>query len=102
MLAIGYLQGRGERSGTLSVLERTHKVVVFGGGSFGTAVGTALARQKSDLAVSLLLRDPYVCKSINDTHRNLRYLAVSTDRRHTWRAACIETPDRMHRVVTIY
>ena len=102
MLSVGHLQGRGVRSGTLSVLERTHKVVVFGGGSFGTAVGTALARQKSDLAVSLLLRDPYVCKSINDTHRNLRYLAVSTDRRHSWRAACTESPHSMHRVVTVY
>ncbi len=59
------------------MLQRTQKVVVFGGGSFGTAVGSAIARQKADLAVSLLLRDPYICKAINETHRNTRYLAVS-------------------------
>ena len=58
------------------MLQRTQKVVVFGGGSFGTAVGSAIARQKADLAVSLLLRDPYICKAINETHRNTRYLAV--------------------------
>ena len=61
------------------MLQRTQKVVVFGGGSFGTAVGTAIARQKADLAVSLLLRDPYICKAINETHRNTRYLAVRTN-----------------------
>ena len=33
---------------------------MFGGGSFGTAIGCALARQKPDLAVMLLLRDPQV------------------------------------------
>ncbi len=35
-------------------------MVVFGGGSFGTAIGCALARQKPDLTVTLLLRDPQV------------------------------------------
>ncbi|BDA41583.1 Glycerol-3-phosphate dehydrogenase [NAD(P)+] [Coccomyxa sp. Obi] len=57
-----------------SVMGRLEKVVVFGGGSFGTAMACALARQKSDLNVTLLLRDPYVCKGINEQHVNTRYL----------------------------
>ena len=52
------------------------KVVVFGGGSFGTAMACALARQKGQLNVTLLLRDPYVCKDINERHVNPRYLKV--------------------------
>ena len=52
------------------------QVVVFGGGSFGTAMACALARQKGDLNVTLLLRDPYVCKDINERHVNTRYLKV--------------------------
>jgi len=47
---------------------------VFGGGSFGTAIGCALARQKPDLVVTLLLRDPRVCADINTLHVNTRYL----------------------------
>jgi len=50
------------------------KVVVFGGGSFGTAMGVALARQHPQLNVVLLLRDPYLCKDINEKHCNTRYL----------------------------
>lgn len=52
------------------------QVVVFGGGSFGTAMGCALARQKFQLNVTLLLRDPYVCRDINERHVNTRYLKV--------------------------
>lgn len=59
-----------------TTLEATQKVVIFGGGSFGTAVGSALARQKADLNVTMLLRDPYVCQDINTLHRNRRYLDV--------------------------
>ncbi len=33
------------------VLDKLEKVVVFGGGSFGTAMGVCLARQKKDLQV---------------------------------------------------
>ncbi len=62
--------------GDSTTLEATRKVVVFGGGSFGTAVGAALARQKDDLDVTLLLRDPYVCQDINTLHCNRRYLEV--------------------------
>ncbi len=50
------------------------KVAVFGGGSFGTAMGVALSRQHPDLNVVLLLRDPYLCKDINERHTNSRYL----------------------------
>ncbi|EFJ50587.1 hypothetical protein VOLCADRAFT_88544 [Volvox carteri f. nagariensis] len=57
-----------------SPLEAAKKIVVFGGGSFGTAMGCALARQKSDLDVVLLVRDPYLCKDINTLHENTRYL----------------------------
>ena len=59
------------------VLDKTEKVVVFGGGSFGTAMGVALARQRSTLNVALLLRDAYNCRDINSTHTNTRYLPVS-------------------------
>jgi glycerol-3-phosphate dehydrogenase len=31
--------------------DKVEKVVVFGGGSFGTAMGVALARQKHDMQV---------------------------------------------------
>lgn len=55
------------------------QVVVFGGGSFGTAIACALARQKGQLNVTLLLRDPYVCKDINERHINSRYLKVTFD-----------------------
>ncbi|KAK9908822.1 hypothetical protein WJX75_003354 [Coccomyxa subellipsoidea] len=57
-----------------SLIGRLEKVVVFGGGSFGTAMACALASQKSQLKVTLLLRDPYVCKGINERHVNTRYL----------------------------
>lgn len=60
-----------------ALLEETNKVVVFGGGSFGTAMGASLAGQKQDLDVVLLLRDPYLCKDINTLHCNTKYLSVS-------------------------
>lgn len=55
-------------------IDRTEKVVVFGGGSFGTAMACVLARQKPDMDVVMLLRDPYLCKDINGDHCNTRYL----------------------------
>lgn len=36
----------------MSARSKVEKVVVFGGGSFGTAMGVALARQKEDMKVS--------------------------------------------------
>jgi glycerol-3-phosphate dehydrogenase (NAD+) len=57
-------------------LAAADKVVVFGGGSFGTAMGVSLARQKQELDVVLLLRDPYLCRDINGQHCNTKYLPV--------------------------
>lgn len=54
--------------------KRLEKIVVFGGGSFGTAIATALARQHPGLQVVLLLRDAYLCRDINEHHCNTRYL----------------------------
>ena len=50
------------------------QVVVFGGGSFGTAMACVLARNKKDLEVVLLLRDPKLCSDINEQRCNTRYL----------------------------
>ena len=63
-------RGRGKGS----ALDSTTKVAVFGGGSFGTAMAVALARQKADLDVCMLLRDPVLCADINRKHENARYL----------------------------
>eukprot|EP00877_Chromochloris_zofingiensis_P006398 jgi/Chrzof1/2010/Cz10g29180.t1_GPD1[v5.2] len=63
-----------KQKAAISPIEAADKIVVFGGGSFGTAMGCALARKKADLDVVLLLRDPYVCKDINTLHRNTKYL----------------------------
>lgn len=57
-----------------TVLERTDKVVVFGGGSFGTAMAAALARQRRELSVTMVLRDAAICHDINQQHKNTRYL----------------------------
>ncbi|XP_015695006.2 glycerol-3-phosphate dehydrogenase [NAD(+)], chloroplastic [Oryza brachyantha] len=56
------------------VLETTRKVVVLGGGSFGTAMAAQVAAKKADLEVSMLLRDDLVCRSINHRHINCKYL----------------------------
>ncbi|XP_010253061.1 PREDICTED: glycerol-3-phosphate dehydrogenase [NAD(+)] 2, chloroplastic [Nelumbo nucifera] len=55
------------------VLERTKKVVVLGGGSFGTAMAAHIAAKKAELEVKMLVRDPHVCQSINKTHYNYKY-----------------------------
>ncbi|KAF3334669.1 glycerol-3-phosphate dehydrogenase [Carex littledalei] len=57
------------------VLEKTRKVVVLGGGSFGTAMAAHVASKKSEMEVSMLLRDDHVCQSINETHINSKYFA---------------------------
>lgn len=69
---------RKTNSETLNSLEVTSKVVVFGGGSFGTAMAASLARQKADMDIVMLLRDPNLCTDINTLHCNTRYLSVST------------------------
>ncbi|KAK9282919.1 hypothetical protein L1049_011144 [Liquidambar formosana] len=55
------------------VLERTNKVVVLGGGSFGTAMAAHVADRKAQLEVHMLVRDPHICQSINETHCNWKY-----------------------------
>ncbi|XP_027332926.1 glycerol-3-phosphate dehydrogenase [NAD(+)] 2, chloroplastic isoform X2 [Abrus precatorius] len=55
------------------VLERTNKVVVLGGGSFGTAMAAHVAERKAQLEVMMLVRDPQVCFSINERHCNCKY-----------------------------
>lgn len=57
------------------VLETTRKVVVLGGGSFGTAMAAHVAAKKADLEVAMLLRDDLVCRSINNAHVNCKYLS---------------------------
>lgn len=48
------------------------KVTVFGGGTFGTAVGTVIARQGHDVVI--LVRRKHRAKAINEEHRNPDYL----------------------------
>ncbi|CAI9774925.1 unnamed protein product [Fraxinus pennsylvanica] len=55
------------------VLERTKKVVVLGGGSFGTAMAAHVAHRKAELEINMLVRDPEVCQSINESHCNCKY-----------------------------
>ncbi|MEW5308912.1 MAG: hypothetical protein WDW38_000832 [Sanguina aurantia] len=62
------------RQTAVGPLQGTDKVVVFGGGSFGTAMGASLAAQRPDMEVVLLLRDPYLCLDINTKHCNTKYL----------------------------
>jgi len=51
-------------------------VVVLGGGSFGTALGQVLARK--GYSVTILTRDENTVKSINENHRNPKYLTDLT------------------------
>lgn len=62
------------RAAAESRAARLRKVVVFGGGSFGTAMAVALTRAHPGVKVTLLLRDPYLCRDINEKHRNTRYM----------------------------
>jgi glycerol-3-phosphate dehydrogenase (NAD+) len=50
------------------------QVVVFSGGSFATAMGAALARQKASMDVVMLMRDAARAEQINAHHQNMRYL----------------------------
>lgn len=60
------------------VLQTTKKVVVLGGGSFGTAMAVLLARNKSEMQVSLLVRDSSLCNCINTSHVNRKYFPMHT------------------------
>ncbi|XP_058075370.1 glycerol-3-phosphate dehydrogenase [NAD(+)] 2, chloroplastic isoform X2 [Magnolia sinica] len=55
------------------VLERTKKVVVLGGGSFGTAMAAHIAGNKAEMEVNMLVRDAHICQSINKSHYNYKY-----------------------------
>ncbi|XP_071710962.1 glycerol-3-phosphate dehydrogenase [NAD(+)] 2, chloroplastic-like [Rutidosis leptorrhynchoides] len=55
------------------VLERTNKVVVLGGGSFGTAMASHVASRKAQMEVNMLVRDHQICQSINEKHCNSKY-----------------------------
>ena len=69
------------------VLGSTKKVAVMGGGSFGTAMATLLARNKADLDVVILLRNEDDAAAINDDHRNAKYLP-QYELPHNVRATC--------------
>ncbi|CAK8537773.1 unnamed protein product [Lathyrus sativus] len=60
------------------VLQRTKKVVVLGGGSFGTAMAAHVANRKDQLEVVMLVRDPQVCSCINEKHCNRNYFPDHT------------------------
>lgn len=51
--------------------QREPKVVVLGGGSWGTTVASIAARRADTLQ---WVRSPETCEDINDRHRNVRYL----------------------------
>lgn len=55
------------------VLEQTKKVVVLGGGSFGTVMAAHVAGKKAEMEVTMLVRDAHVCRLINETHCNCKY-----------------------------
>jgi hypothetical protein len=52
------------------------KVVVFGGGSFATALAVAVARRQPGAQVIMLLRNTSVRDDINIRHKNNKYLGV--------------------------
>jgi len=51
-------------------------IVVFGGGSFATALAYVLSKNKHN--ITLLTRSEDVCRSINEQHRNPKYLSDFT------------------------
>lgn len=72
------LCARRQQASEEDVLAATTKVAVLGGGSFGTAMATLLARNKPSLQVVLLLRDKATCEAVNSVHVNTRYLPTFT------------------------
>ena len=66
---------RAEQTAADHALSKTAKVVVFGGGSFGTAIASHLAWNKPGMEVTMLVRDPAVVEGVNESHRNPRYLS---------------------------
>ena len=62
------------RASDESVLASSKKVAIMGGGSFGTAMATLLARNKGDLDVVILMRNAGDADALNAEHRNVKYL----------------------------
>ncbi|KAK3263800.1 hypothetical protein CYMTET_27414 [Cymbomonas tetramitiformis] len=62
-----------EQKREAALVESIHKVTVFGGGSFGTAMATVIARNKPEIAVVMLVRDEKLAASITAEHTNTRY-----------------------------
>ena len=56
-----------------------NKVCIFGGGSFGTAIATLLAKKYPQAEIHIIVRNEEQCSSINNEHRNSRYLTVRKD-----------------------
>jgi glycerol-3-phosphate dehydrogenase (NAD+) len=56
------------------VLAKTEKVAIMGGGSFGTAMATLLARNKATLDVCILVRSEADATAINEQRVNRKYL----------------------------
>ena len=46
------------------------QIAILGGGSFGTAIGVLLARNKSEMDVVMLMRDGQGCRDVNEHHLN--------------------------------
>ncbi|KAE8714724.1 Glycerol-3-phosphate dehydrogenase 2 [Hibiscus syriacus] len=63
------------------VLERTKKVVVLGGGSFGTAMAAHIANRKDQMEVSILVRDPAVCRKYFPDHKLPENVIATSDAR---------------------
>jgi shikimate 5-dehydrogenase len=63
-----------EKANTDAAATTPLSVVVFGGGTFGTAMGTLLARNKHN--VTLVMRTKARAASVNDSHRNADYLST--------------------------
>lgn len=57
-----------------TALERCDRVAVLGGGTFGTAMASLLARNKPSMDVALVLRDASVEREVNELHSNSKYL----------------------------
>src|ERR1700761_8340981 len=75
--------GCGNRLSPMGTEKREPKVVVLGGGSWGTTVASICARRGPTLQ---WVRSESTAKYINDNHRNSRYLGNDVDLSLTLRA----------------
>ena len=79
------------------VLGKTNKVAVMGGGSFGTAMATLLARNKDTLDVVILVRSQADADAINDTHRNAEVPPSTSSQIHATVDPAKALGGRLHR-----